>query len=249
MARRLLIRGMLVGLVVGIVAFVVARIFGESSVAQAIAVESAHAHAAGELEGPEEVSRTVQSTIGLLTATTVYGIGLGGIFALVFAFAQGRILRLGARALAAVLAGVGFVVIYAVPFIKYPANPPAVGNPDTIGRRTALYFTMIAISVLITVVAVIVGRRLEPVLGIWNATIAAGLLFVVGVGLAMWAMPVVQEVGPDFPATTLYHFRIASFGIQLMVWTTLGLLFGALTERSMRPRSAARPPAVSVPAP
>jgi hypothetical protein len=248
MAKSLLVRGMLVGLVAGIVAFLVARLFGESAVAQAIAVEGAHAAAAHEAEGPEEVSRTVQSTIGLLTATSVFGIGLGGIYALVFAFAQGRIVRFGARALAAVLAVGGFVVVYAVPFLKYPPNPPAVGNPDTIGRRTALFFTMIAISLLIAVLALLLARRLEPALGRWNATIAGGLVFVVAIGLAEWAMPVSQEVGADFPAVTLYHFRIASFGIQLALWTTLGLLFGALTERSMQARPAVQPP-VAGPAP
>src|SRR4051812_47369106 len=118
MAKSLLIRGMLAGIAAGIVAFLVARLIGESSVAQAIAVEGAHAHAAGAAEEPEEVSRTVQSTIGLLTATVIFGAGLGGIFALVYAFAQGRILRLGARGLAAVLAIMGFVTVYAVPFIK-----------------------------------------------------------------------------------------------------------------------------------
>jgi len=248
MAKSLLIRGMLVGIAAGIVAFLVARVFGESSVAQAIAVEGAHAAAAHEAEGPEEVSRTVQSTIGLLTATVVFGAGLGGIFALVYAFAQGRIVRLGARALAGVLALGGFVTVYAVPFIKYPPNPPAVGNPDTIGRRTALFFTMIAISLLIGVLAFVVARRLEHTLGIWNATTAGVALFVVLVGLAEWAMPVSQEVGADFPAITLYHFRIASFGIQLALWSTLGLLFGALTERSMRQHPVVAPP-VAVPAP
>ena len=244
MAKTLLIRGMLVGIVAGIVAFVVSRLFGESAVAQAIAVEGARAHA-GMAEEPEEVSRTVQSTIGLLTATTVFGVALGGIFALVFAFAQGRIRRLGVRGLAAVLALGGFVVFYAAPFLKYPPNPPAVGNPDTIGRRTALYFTMLAVSLLLAVLAVVVARRLEPTLGVWNASIAGVLLFVVLIGLAEWAMPVSQEVGSDFPAVTLYHFRIASFGIQLSLWTTIGLLFGALTERSMTRRPVT--PSVEVP--
>jgi predicted cobalt transporter CbtA len=246
MAKSLLIRGMLVGVVAGIVAFLVAKIFGESSVAQAIAVEGAHAGAHGAAEEPEEVSRTVQSTIGLLTATVVFGAGLGGIFALVFAFAQGRILRLGARGLAGLLALGGFVTVYAVPFLKYPPNPPAVGAPDTIGRRTALYFTMLAISLLLGVLAFVVARRLEHTLGIWNATIAGAALFIVLAGLAEWAMPVSQEVGSDFPAITLYQFRIASFGIQLALWSTLGLLFGALTERSMRSHSVL---AASVPVP
>jgi hypothetical protein len=104
MAKTLLIRGMLVGIAAGFVAFLVGKLFGEPSVAAAIAVEGAHAHAGGAVEEPEEVSRGVQSTIGLLTATTVFGIGIGGVFALVFGFAQGRIVRLGARGLAGVLA-------------------------------------------------------------------------------------------------------------------------------------------------
>jgi predicted cobalt transporter CbtA len=247
MAKSLLVRGMLVGVVAGLVAFAIAWLFGESAVAQAIAVEGARAATHGAADEPEQVSRTVQSTIGLLTATCVYGVGLGGIFALVFAFAQGRVLRLGARALSGLLAIGGFVVLYLVPFLKYPPNPPAVGNHDTIGRRTALYFTMIAVSVLIAGLSVVLARRLAPSLGVWNAATAGGLLFVVLAGLAGWAMPAVQEVGPDFPAITLYQFRIASLGTQLAVWTTLGLLFGALTERSMRQRPVITPP-VSIPA-
>lgn len=239
MAKTLLIRGMLVGLVAGIVAFVVAWVFGETSVSQAIAFEGAHAgHVPGAVEEADEVSRTVQSTIGLLTATTVFGIGLGGIFALVFALAQGRIVRLGARALAAVLALGGFVVIYLVPFLKYPPNPPAVGDHETIGRRTALYFTMIAISLLVAGLAFVLARHLEPAVGAWNAAIAGGLLFVVAIGLAQWALPTIQEVGSDFPAITLYEFRISSIGVQLALWCTLGLLFGALTERSMQKGAA-----------
>jgi hypothetical protein len=243
MARSLLIRGMLVGLAAGVVAFVVARIFGESAVAQAIAVEGAHAAHHGEAAEPELISRGVQSTIGLLTATVVYGIAFGGIFALVFGFAQGRLTRLGARPLSALLAAAGFVVIYAIPFLKFAPNPPAVGNPETIGRRTALYFIMIVISVLLAALAVMAQRRLAPVIGSWDAAIAAVVGYLVVVGLVAWTMPVTNEVGADFPATTLYHFRIASFGIQMSVWATVGLLFGALTERSLRRPDPAVPPA------
>ena len=46
------------------------------------------------------------------------------------------------------LAASGFVAVYLVPYLKYPANPPAVGNPDTIGTRTGLYFVMIVLSII-----------------------------------------------------------------------------------------------------
>lgn len=237
-ARSLLVRGMLVGLAAGLVAFLLARLIGESRVAAAIAVEGAHAHAEGAVEEPEVFSRGVQRGIGLLTATTLYGIGLGGLFSLVFASTLGRLGRFGARSLAGLLALGGFVTLTLVPFLKYPPNPPAVGDPATIGRRTALYFTMLVVAVLLAVLAVLAGRRLVPRLGAWNATIAAGLGFVVLAAVAGWLMPAVNEVGADFPATTLYGFRIASLTIQASVWATLGLAFGALADRALVPSPA-----------
>ena len=109
------------------------------------------------------VSRGVQSTAGLLTATCVFGLALGGLFALTFAAVQGRVSRLRPSATAGLLALAGYLIVFAVPFLKYPANPPGVGDPDTIGRRTALYLAMIAVSILAAVVALRVRR---PPLGL-----------------------------------------------------------------------------------
>ena len=116
---------------------------GEPAVDQAIAYEEAHAPPAapGE-EEPELVSRDTQQGFGLLTAPTVYGLAIGGIFALAFAFAYGRVGRASPARTALCLAAAAFVVVYLVPFVKYPPNPPAVGDPDTIGDRTALYLVM-----------------------------------------------------------------------------------------------------------
>jgi predicted cobalt transporter CbtA len=244
MARSLLIRGMLAGLAAGLVAFVVARVFGEGAVAQAIAFEGSHAAAHGDAGEPELVSRGVQSSVGLLTATLVYGVGIGGMFALAFAAMSGRVGAFRARTLAALLGLGGFVTIGLVPFLKYPPNPPGVDGADGIGRRTALFLALVAISVLVAVLAVIAGRRLGPVLGAWNATIAAALGFVVAMALVQWALPDLNAVVGEFPATTLYEFRIASLAIQASVWATLGLVFGALAERLFEPRPA---PASAVP--
>jgi hypothetical protein len=76
----------------------------------------------------------------------VYGLALGGIFALAFAFAYGRVARVSPRTTAYGLAAAAFVVVYLVPFLKYPASPPGATDPDTIVKRTLLYATMIAIS-------------------------------------------------------------------------------------------------------
>ena len=54
------------------------------------------------------------------------------------------------------------VCIAVVPFFKYPANPPGVGDPDTVGRRTVLYLALIAVALAADGLAVAVRRRLLP---------------------------------------------------------------------------------------
>lgn len=235
--RALLVRGMLAGLVAGALALLVAYFLGESRVDAAIALEETHSHDHGG--GEELVSRTMQSTAGLATGVLVFGVAVGGIAALVFCYALGRMGRFGPRATAALIAGAALLAVYVVPFLKYPANPPAVGNPDTIGRRTTLFFLMVALSVLLAVAAVILGKRLAPRLGNWNATITAAAGYVLVIGLAYAFLPSFNEVGKDFPAALLWEFRLATLAVQVTLWTTFGLVFGYLTERLLAPKPGA----------
>jgi predicted cobalt transporter CbtA len=248
MARALLLRGMLLGIVAGLLCFSFLKIVGEPQVDRAIAFETqldeAKAKAAAqaliakglpapkEEPEPELVSRRVQAGLGLFTGVMVYNVAFGGLFALAFALAYGRMGDFGPRATSAVLAVVGLIAVYIVPNLKYPANPPAVGDPATIGTRTALYFGMIAISLAAMIAAGILRLRLLPRYGGRNAALIAGaayLILVIGVGLAL---PPINEVPADFPAVVLWQFRIASLGAQLIMWTSIGLVFGALTEKS-----------------
>ncbi len=155
MVRTLLIWGMVVGIVAGLLAFGFAKIFGEPQVDRAIEFEDQLDRAKGETPGPELVSRSVQSGVGLMTGVVVYGTALGGLFALAFAFAYQRIGRLSARSTSALLAAAGFLAIFLVPQLKYPSNPPSVGQPETIGYRSELFFLMI----LISVAALSLGNR------------------------------------------------------------------------------------------
>lgn len=252
--RNLLVRGMIAGVVAGLLAFALAYVVGEPSIDSSIALEEAaaapaHEHddasagapadAAGE-EEEELVTRPVQSTFGLATGVLVYGVALGGIASLAFAVCLGRVGRLRPRATAALVAGAAFTTVYLVPFLKYPATPPAVGNPDTIGRRTTLFFLMIVLSVLVAVVAVIAGRRLAPTLGNWNATVAAGAGYVLVMAVACLLLPAnTDAVKETFPAALLWEFRLASLGVQALLWTAFGLIFGALAERVLRPAEGA----------
>ncbi|MET7620774.1 CbtA family protein [Streptomyces sp. NPDC005408] len=234
--RALLVRGMLAGLIAGAFALAVAYLLGEGPVDAAIAFEESHSHEHG---GEELVSRTMQSTAGLATGVLVFGVAIGGIAALAFCFALGRIGRFGPRATAALVALGALLSVYVVPYLKYPPNPPAVGDPDTLGKRTTVYFLMILLSVLLAIAAVILGKRLAPRLGNWNATVAAAAAFVVAAGLAFAFLPSFNEVPKDFPATVVWEFRLATLAIQVTVWTVFGLVFGHLAERLLAPTPAA----------
>ncbi|BCQ25611.1 CbtA family protein [Caballeronia sp. NK8] len=250
MIRTLLIRGMIAGLVAGLIGFGFARAFGEPSVARAIAFEEQHEHVQAPHEhdhadasataahshdhGDEElVSRDTQAGLGLLTGVAVFGTALGGLFSLVFAFAYGRLGALHARGTSALLALFGFVSVAIVPFLKYPPNPPAVGNPETIGPRTALFFGMVAISIAAAVFAVRLQRRIQARHGGWNATLIGAAAYIVVIVVAQVALPRIDEVPSEFSASLLWNFRLAAIGIQALIWAALGLVFGALAAREL----------------
>ena len=248
MVGTLLMRGMLVGILAGLLSFAFLKLVGEPQVDRAIAFETqmdeAKAKAAAEeakakglpaapVEAEEElVSRPTQAGIGLLTGVGVYSVAFGGLFALAFALAYGRMASLGPRSTAAVLALLGIVAVYVVPNLKYPANPPSGGDPETIGMRSGLYFAMIAFSVAAMVGAGMLRNRLLARLGTWDASLIAAAAYLVTMLVAGMLMPGVNEVPEGFPATVLWQFRVASLGAQAIMWATLGLAFGALTERA-----------------
>ncbi|MFI1051774.1 CbtA family protein [Streptomyces griseoruber] len=243
--RNLLVRGMLAGLTAGVLALVVAYFLGEPYVDKAIGFEETHA-SAHEHE-VELVSRSLQSTAGLATGVLIYGIAFGGIAALAYCFLLGRVGRFAPRAAALLLSACALAAVYVVPFLKYPANPPAVGNPDTIGKRTTLYFLMIVLSVLLAVAATLLGKRLAPKLGAWYATVTAVVAFALAIGLAFAFLPAVNEVPSGFPATVLWRFRLSALAIQATLWGGFGLVFGELAERLLNPRPLSAAAAVAAP--
>ena len=153
MVRTFLVRGMLVGIVAGLLSFAFLKVYGEPQVDRAVAFEiqkdeaaaaqkaeshnhgpashdhasAAHTHTTGHDE-PELVSRSVQAGLGLFVAVLVYSAAFGGLFGLAFAYGRASG-ALTPQALSAVIATMGFVAIYLVPNLKYPANPPTVGQP------------------------------------------------------------------------------------------------------------------------
>ncbi len=237
MIGRLLIRGMLAGLAAGAVAFVVAYLLGEGPLSAGVAYE--HATTAkqampGMAEEPELVSRTVQATLGLGVVALLFGVALGGLFGLAFAATQGRLGNISTRASAAVVAVAGFVGVYLIPQLKYPSNPPGVNAGDSIGARTGAYLAILVVGVAVVIGVIVLARRLRERFTGWNATLLAMLTGAVVLAATYLLLPRIDETPPDFPATVLWQFRVSSFAAQAALWTSIGLLFGTLTDRAAR---------------
>lgn len=235
-ARSFLISGLVAGFLAGVVAFLVAHQVGEPNVNAAIAIEESHAEAVpGHSHEAEEelVSRATQATWGLATGTLAIGTALGGVVALAAAGAMGRLGRFSPGQSTAVVAALGLLSVSVVPFLKYPATPPAVGDPATIGERTGLYFGFLAISVVALIGAVVLAQRVWRSKGSYAGVVAGGSAYLLVVGVAASLLPGVNEAG-DFPAGTLWSFRVASLLTLVALWTTLGVVLTGLVLRLHR---------------
>ena len=236
---RILLRGLLAG--------AVAFVIGEPHIEAAIALEEsaaehaatgAHTHthetgSAGHSHGEDAlVGRTGQKA-GLILATTLGGLALGALYASVLHFAR-RHTTLSGPVLGLLGAGAGWLAVAAVPFLKYPANPPAVGDPDTIDQRTLLWVATVVLGLVALAVAVAVAKALASQEMRTVRLAGPVLAFLVVVGLGYAVLPAIDEVGAGFPATLLWDFRVASVIIQTTLWFALGVAFAFLTERADR---------------
>ncbi len=240
-------RGLLVGLLAGFATFLVAHQVGEPHVEAAIALEEArpatesadgHTHEGATAGHTHEedgtvVSRGNQRTWGLLTGTLVVGTALGGIVALLAAAAVGRLGRMTPGQSTATVALIGFVSFALVPFLKYPATPPAVGSGETIGDRTSWYFAFLLVSLAFAALSTLVAVRVSEHSGAYAGVLSGAGLYVVAMVVAGQLLPTVDELG-DFPADLLWYFRRASLITSATLWAGIGIGLAGLVGRLHR---------------
>ena len=226
-------RGMAAGLLVGLLAGLFAFVVGEPVLDKAIALEKASEGAHHE----EIFSRSTQK-VGLFFATGLFGVTVGGVFGIVYAFFRDRLAAGSDLGRSISLSGAIFVGAFLIPFLKYPANPPSVGDPSTIRERTAAYFALVALSLLTVLVAWLSARALKARgFDAPRRRLMVGVGFVLVVAVLFLSLP----AGPSaegFPSGVLWAFRLSSLGTQVVFWAGLGLLFGWLCERARRKGAA-----------
>ncbi|OBG31156.1 CbtA family protein [Mycobacterium sp. E3198] len=252
MEKRLIGRGLLAGVFGAVLAFAFARLCAEPVIGCAIAFEDGRAdaldaHGVHE-HGAELFSRGVQSNAGLGFGVLIFGVAMGALFGVVFCVVYPRAGGAAPHGLSLQLAGAAFVAVYLVPFLKYPPNPPAVGQSDTIGARTGWYLVTVLASVMLAIAAVWSARRLTARFGAWNGRLLAAGAYVAAVAVVLTVLPSTDETPqpvrdasgailyPGFPADVLYEFRLLALATQLVLWATIGLVFATLVRRPLQER-------------
>lgn len=227
--RTPLLRGLLAGAVAGLLTGLVAVLVAEPTLDAAIAREPA---GDGEL-----FSRVVQKG-GLVLGLVLVGLALGALFSLAYRQLPAD-LSAGPWQRSLTLALGGFTAFFLIPFLRYPANPPGVGDESTLGDRTSAYLLAVAVGLAVTTAAYAgsraLGRRGLPA---WQrqpvVALAAGLVLALAYVLLPDPAPV-----EGVPVDLVWDFRLRSLGIQALLYAVLGAVFGMLGERAARRQAAA----------
>ncbi|MDQ1709346.1 MAG: hypothetical protein QOG49_731 [Frankiaceae bacterium] len=236
-------RGLVAGVCAGIVAALFAFVVAEPTINRSIALEgqraaatSADRSAAGQstATAADPVSRDVQRRVGAPAGFVLVGLGLGAMFGLLYA-GLSRVAGDGdpwRRSIGLAASAVAAVVV--VPFLRYPPNPPGVGDPDTINERTRYYLAALLLGIAVVVGAWRLLRYLcERGWPPYQRQLATAVPAVIIVALGFLVMPTPADA-ILIPPKLLWDFRIQSLATQLLVWGTLAAVFGVLTERAAR---------------
>src|SRR3990172_3698743 len=118
---------------------------------EAIGIENQNLFASGEAQDDhtfwvEYNSYRNWQKGGQILAGGILGMSFGSLFGIIFAFSRKTLPEGHDAKKALVLAAIMWFTIFLIPFLKYPANPPTVGDPDTVVLRGILFLSFIAIS-------------------------------------------------------------------------------------------------------
>ena len=195
----------------------------EPVLARAIALE-------GGGHGP--ISRETQKYLGGPAGQILFGISVGLLFGLAY-----RVLPSTAPAWrrATGLALGSWLVVALIPQLRYPANPPGVGDPETISLRTSSYLLAYALGLVVVSGGYAALRALQR--RGWSepsrqVLVVSAALLIVG---AAYALLPDSGDAVDAPASLVWDFRVRALGGLTLFFAALGAVFGGLTVRTEGP--------------
>jgi predicted cobalt transporter CbtA len=233
---------LLSGAIAGTVLGAINQALVEPYIDRAISIETQNAIKEGEVIDPVELQNyRLWQKGGEIAAGTILGMSFGALFGVVFVYSRSLLLPQSNSNIrkALVLAGIMWVVLFLIPALKYPANPPAVGDPETIYYREGLYIGLLAISGFSALGLALLYRKLgSRTPNNKNRIIIVPLIYgAIIVGAFLILPPNPDKISA--PMDLVQGFRIASAFTMSIFWGLLGLILGALWDR-LRPHETAQ---------
>jgi hypothetical protein len=145
------VRGLAAGATGGVTTALFIRFVTESQIGNALGFEDAKGIGAAPGD-PAEFSRSTQHWGGMVAAV-IYGLALGLVLGVACAALHHRLTGRNEFQRAIKVAAAGFVGLVFIPALKYPPNPPTVGNPDTIGQRSSEYLLLMMAAIVVVFLA------------------------------------------------------------------------------------------------
>jgi predicted cobalt transporter CbtA len=227
---------LLAGAIAGTILGAINQVAVEPYIEHAIELEMQNTAQSGQVIDPAEFAayRFWQKG-GEIIAGTILGLSIGSLYGIVFAYTRCSISGTNNKKKALIVASIMWFVLFLMPALKYPPNPPAVGNPETIYYRQSLYVAFLAISGFSALGLAFLYRKMassntkKVIIPSAYAAIMAG---------AYLAMP----ANPDpinAPIDLVIGFRITSAITISMFWALLGVIFGTFWDK-LNPDKTAR---------
>lgn len=228
-----LVSGAIAGTLLGLINQVVV----EPYIDRAIGIQTQNAINSGQMimSNQQQSNYRIWQKGGEIAAGAIYGISLSALFGVIFAYGRNSILLPGSnnKKKALVLAGIMFMVLFLVPTLKYPANPPGVGNPQTIYLRETLYLGFIATSGFTALSLALIHKKFGDNNSLTSKKKTIIMLPVI-YALVMVAAFVSFPPNPDkvtIPTDLILNFRIAGAFTVGLFWGLLGIILGSLWDK------------------
>jgi predicted cobalt transporter CbtA len=221
-----LLSGAFAGFIHGVVNFAIV----EPYLDQAIGIENQNLFASGNEEDTPQFwaeydgYRDWQKS-GQILAGIILGVSMGSLFGIVFALSRSSLPGSNNVKKSIILACVMWFTLVFIPFLKYPANPPTVGDVDTVVLRSILYLSFIAISGIGAVSFYQISKKLKG-----NKKFAVLIGYGVFITIAFVAMP----ENPDeitAPMSLVNEFRLMSILGIFSYWISVGIILGLFWHR------------------
>ena len=221
-----LISGASAGLVHGIVNYAIV----EPYLDQAIGIENQHLFASGDEENTPDFwvkydGYRVWQKSGQILAGVILGTSIGSLFGIVFALSKNSLPGINNVKKALILSGIMWTTLYLIPFLKYPANPPTVGDSETLVLRAFLYLSFIAISGIGAIGFYKLSKKFKN---------KKKFISLIGYGIFISIAFVTMPDNPDeitISMTLVNEFRLMSVLGVSSFWISVSIILGYLWNR------------------